>query len=826
MDHMSALTHYLIEPPSNGHRRGETSALSDTPNGDSPSAPLVSFVFPDFRSIGNLRRSLPRDFCATETVLLSGYEIYMVEQWACDRKLNTVVVTYTGNETHKIKGLRITIHRDKALWPTEFQRYFDDVYGYHSKPKETQYGFLFVTNISAFPSNLTLVPVPNGDIRTISKAFETNVDLRRVNCTGRAGLLLCQPSQATEHKFRQMFRVCPKLTIQYAVREIVLIVQITLYYFDMFDPAYGDGFLCNKTEAAINHWWDAVGTPRYQVVERATPGAGLNARIVSALLGTLLGIRSRLNLVGIDVPKDPYYYFDSFESAIGVFQRQNKLHRTRKLDPATLAEVYRASDAKLRAHQGSLKFTKAVKSTVQDISRLKRELVPACYETLDIEALIKIVGGRRLGTLWAEKSGSDRVDPFPTLAELTHQNKRELKKDEYYDTKSGSHGLYKSVDKLKLGLHNKKTQLKDLYTGTSDALVEEKAPVAFYKPAESCERTQTNCIDACVVVDVDMEQFYQTALHRRMSFPFVEVEKNFATTVKQLDPQGVKHPGGSIKRLKGSKRKVSTRLESAKLVLPKDQKVSDTALESVLNVTGPCQALPCPLNTPTLRRTHSFGEASDSILRYDYPFLSSPFAISQRYLKSLKDYKEFNRCYDMVLESDCHANYQVIIEDWQSQCNGIASRATQLHWQQATKTQQMGKLGMKMADIDSLSAKLSYELRVLGKRVVELEDNSTQFSAKLDVVAAEVAGLKKCYKIASVPHATQSALLDVSVPFYCAMRHLVGTMEYLKLRIDWQRVRSLWHKVDKNNHITNTLSPYLGYAAATVDSSVSVSESR
>ena len=134
--------------------------------------------------------------------LLHGYELYLVEQWACSRQSPTlVIVTFTGDPRHSVVVGVLAVPADEKDWSPRLRVYFKARQQYHARPKETPLGELMVTNLSSFPSALTVISVPEGDIRKHRQAFIVNEDLKRLGCSGRSGMALTDPTPATQAKF-------------------------------------------------------------------------------------------------------------------------------------------------------------------------------------------------------------------------------------------------------------------------------------------------------------------------------------------------------------------------------------------------------------------------------------------------------------------------------------------------------------------------------------------------------------------------------------------------------------------------------------------------
>ncbi|KAL2007835.1 hypothetical protein VTN00DRAFT_7817 [Thermoascus crustaceus] len=338
---------------------------------------------------------------------LQGYEIYIVEQWACSRVHPTfIITTYTGDPLHTVVAGVLSVPTDESTWSPRLKLYFHAVAQYHARKKDTPLGSLMVTNLSAFPSALTVIPVPDGDVKKHREDFIVNENLKRLGCSGRAGLKLQPPTPATEAKFHQLYRTSERVPIYSAVIELVKQCQMALMMFDKLAPEYVDGLLCDVTERAINDWWTDIGIDLYNI----EPSDGiLGPTTVAALLGTLMGARNRLHAYGAPVSKD-VFDVSSLKRGIGSFQKSQKMNRTRRLDRQTLDKLHRAT-AKAASSEG---WTDAVKSTVAELSGKGGEMVMgmvggreragiADIETLDMDRFVQLVSGERPKWLWMGK---------------------------------------------------------------------------------------------------------------------------------------------------------------------------------------------------------------------------------------------------------------------------------------------------------------------------------------------------------------------------------------------------------------------------------------
>jgi hypothetical protein len=279
-----------------------------------------------------------------------------------------------------------------------------------------------VTNLSGFPSSLTVIPVPNGDVKAHRELFFINENLKRLNCSGRLGIKLAEPSSATKAKFHQLYRTSDKIPLNGAVIELVKLCQVALVLFGKLEPEYADGLLCDMTEKAANDWWVEFGTEFYNV----EPHDGiLGPTTVAALLGMLMGARNRLSAYSAPVSKD-VFDVDATKRGIAHFQKTQRMQRTRRLDRHTM-EVLRRATAKAASGEG-WSVPRAVKSTVAEFSGKGGEMMMgmvgrdkagiADVETVDIETFVELVHGERAKWLWYGKlKKSTTIDMFNRLPE-------------------------------------------------------------------------------------------------------------------------------------------------------------------------------------------------------------------------------------------------------------------------------------------------------------------------------------------------------------------------------------------------------------------------
>lgn len=396
-----------------------TGPISQTANNESNIAsttPRKQMVFPDPVAF----RYLEDDPCVNvvaRRMTLKGYELYLVEQWACSRQSPTlVIVTYTGDESHSVVVGVLSIPADESLWSPKLRIYVKATRQYLARPKETELGELQVTNLSSFPSALTVIPVPDGDIRKHRQVFVVNENLKRLGCSGRSGLTLTPPAGGTQAKFISMYRVSEKIPVYSAIMELVKLCQVALYMFVKLDHEYIDGLLCDMTEKAIGNWWTEVGADHYNF----EPSDGiLGPTTVAALLGMLMGARNRLYWYGAPIGKD-VFDIESTKRGIAYFQKTQKLKINRRLDRPTLLKLH-AATAKAAAGSEGWGVQKAVKSRMTEIGGKRGEIVMgmvsgkdkgglADIETLDMERFVMFVHGERAKWLWYGKPRRQATD--------------------------------------------------------------------------------------------------------------------------------------------------------------------------------------------------------------------------------------------------------------------------------------------------------------------------------------------------------------------------------------------------------------------------------
>lgn len=301
----------------------------------------------------------------------------------------------------------LAVPADEKTWSPRLKVYFKAIQQYHARPKDTELGELMVTNLSSFPSALTVISVPDGDIKKHRQAFIVNENLKRMGCSGRSGLTVADPTSATQAKFYSTYKIHEKVPFPEAVTDLVKLCQVALFIFGMLDQEYIDGLLCDVTETAIGNWWTEVGSEYYNM--EPTDGI-MGPTTVAALLGMLMGARNRLSSYGAPVAKD-VFDIDNTKRAIGHFQKSQKLEKTRRLDRQTLLKLHKVTAKAAAGDEWGVH--KAINSTVSQFGK-RGEILSGVIgtrekagigeiETVDIDKFKDLVHGERGKWLWLGK---------------------------------------------------------------------------------------------------------------------------------------------------------------------------------------------------------------------------------------------------------------------------------------------------------------------------------------------------------------------------------------------------------------------------------------
>lgn len=320
-----------------------------------------------------------------------------------------IIAAFTGDASHSITVGIISVPSDEESWSDRLRIYFKALIQHNTRKKDTPLGALMVTNLSGFPSSLTIIPIPDGNVSAHRKDFFVNENLKRLGCAGRTGISVAEPTLAAQAKFHQLYKTSDKVGLYESVIEMVKLCQIALMLFGVLDSVFIDGLLCDVTERAAQQWWIEFGVDFYNV----QPNDGvLGPTTVAALLGSLIGVRNRLHALGVPVSKDAFDV-QATKRGIASFQKSHKISpRTRRVDRNTLNRLYKLTAKQATAESWAV--PRAVKSTVAELSGKGGEMVMdivgsrdktslADIETADIERFALLVKGENAKWLWLGK---------------------------------------------------------------------------------------------------------------------------------------------------------------------------------------------------------------------------------------------------------------------------------------------------------------------------------------------------------------------------------------------------------------------------------------
>ncbi|CAB4256851.1 uncharacterized protein KABA2_12S00594 [Maudiozyma barnettii] len=438
---------------------------------------VSSFIFCDLKALYDL--GLPSYIDLTYTELdVVGYELYLVEQWIAERRLSSTITSFTGNTQDVIRAVQVLLPTDPSLWPGQFKQYHQELLSF-SQPKKLGDGSssMFITNLTTIPSSLNILHVETGDIRSVWPNFKINFNLKLLHCAGRSSLLLSYPAKSAVQKFLQLYKFQTKakensnnsnnnhnnksnndgttnnntstsnkdinaqilasqpdnyqyntapargVTIQnneaiaitqesYEVVYMVDLIHISLVYFNFYSGNI-DGLICKGTTFSIEKWWLHYGK-QYLGIERPKNEPALGPTSVAGILSLVLSCYFKLVLEDCMNSKDPFDK-EEFGNAVRLFQRKYNLAGnpvvTGKLDVVTVEKLFEVTQK--YSHHDIIKFKKIVKSRVQDLTgkgnpiTLSNEIL-----TTELDSLVSNIHGGTLGLLWKGKGKSKTVMLF------------------------------------------------------------------------------------------------------------------------------------------------------------------------------------------------------------------------------------------------------------------------------------------------------------------------------------------------------------------------------------------------------------------------------
>ncbi|KAF8640106.1 hypothetical protein AX17_001342 [Amanita inopinata Kibby_2008] len=256
-------------------------------------------------------------------LLLRGFQLYAVEKWLVDRSRPlTLLAVYTGHHDHLLPVAAYTTP-DKSSWDNLISFLKRD----GARQRETEHGCIMVTSLAHFRSDYTIVLIPDGDFPAVRDHLYTNINLLRMNCSGRSALTLEEPSDTTKERFISTYlipefshpdsRTRDRVLFTATVLELVKLIQAGLSLFGMY-AGPSDGLLCDTTVDGIRRWIADIGEPiiGLEPTERIA-----DPMFVSALLSLVLSIRNKLSALGYSqhIPKDPFLQPQTLSNALAAF---------------------------------------------------------------------------------------------------------------------------------------------------------------------------------------------------------------------------------------------------------------------------------------------------------------------------------------------------------------------------------------------------------------------------------------------------------------------------------------------------------------------------
>ncbi|KAF9586126.1 hypothetical protein BGW38_009396 [Lunasporangiospora selenospora] len=357
-----------------------------------------SYVFCERESIREICKDTPGIHIEHEDVVLEGYQIYLVEQWAIERNREvSTAVSFTGDPVHTIHAIVIAVDQPSVDCP-RLEKVLDLLRVAKARAKETPYGQLFVTNLSSFASSLNIVLVPkDGNFDTYRRRFYLNLNLRRMGCSGRSALTLKPPSDAQREKFNQLYRISDSTDFEATVIRLSALVQNCLVVFGLFNLQHVDGLLCDATEMGLSRFYEMFLSSKMQ---RPSTETVLDPGVLAGMFSKLSNIRGKLQHLVNNVPKDPFAEPVAFLSAVKSFQSKKSELTSGELDVKT-------ADAISAAYQSSfnpqgLKVHKVLKSKIEDFSGMTTTNTEG--ETMDLEVFAKNIHSDSLKQVWRGKT--------------------------------------------------------------------------------------------------------------------------------------------------------------------------------------------------------------------------------------------------------------------------------------------------------------------------------------------------------------------------------------------------------------------------------------
>lgn len=519
----------------------------------------VVYVLPDMIAFDRVRQKSHGAFAAIpiSKIKISGFESYLVEQWVWNRSIKTQIVTYTGDKTDMVVAYRLEIVNDPQRWPQAFRSYIDELnYSRHSFPAQSEYGSIFVTNVAQLEPSLSLVSIPGGNLPAVYTSYVVNHNLKKLGCGSRTATAIAIPSKPMEDKFRSAYHVSSRVSLNYAARELVCIVQTFLSYYGLLDASFCNGLFCDGTTLALSQWWRMVTEIKdcSDLLPQRPPGCNVSVTFES-VLGLTLYIRMLFEFGGTNLlspPKDPLDV-RRFHVCVLRFQQVAKINRTKHqegyLDHETLLKLFQWVTAAQEPSQNFTKdFTKVknmVKNTVMDFTSVKaiqsfagiqsspsKELLRQVTNCQDFDQVTTLPLGKGLTYLLYGKGHPINLE-HDTLAAMVHRIYLEADTDHSH-SHSHSASSSESESPSMLPTHHASYSVASTDVFTSPTAHDDYrndnpiSPRIEKVPFEHPIDTKPIETDYFPEQDYDGIKF-ERRLHRRNSWPQVDSEANANT---------------------------------------------------------------------------------------------------------------------------------------------------------------------------------------------------------------------------------------------------------------------------------------------------------
>ncbi|GMM57431.1 hypothetical protein DAKH74_040470 [Maudiozyma humilis] len=498
----------------------------------------------------------------------------------------------------------------------------------------------------------------------------------------------------------------------YDIVYMVELVQISLRYFNSYKGPV-DGLLCKTSNDAIEDWWGRYGT-LYLGIDKPRNEPAMGPTAVAGILSLVLACYFKLSLEDCMNSRDP---FDSneFHDGVALFQKKYNLDQKYRspqqqsysqhgpgivrgcLDLCTLAKLFEVTEK--YSNHDLLKFKKLLKSRVLDLTG-KGNPITLSHEilTADLETLVSNIHGGSLGLLWKGKGRSrtilncdntmsnfcnytfQRGNPTQAINEQNERTKRRIMQEA--EQKKRKRKTYKFDPNMFVESRRLPPDLNeaDMESDTSSD--------SETKSNHTVSSMFCNYDKSRYSTDIDINKWHFDEYKRRNSLPRI----NDGTTVDIMpDP-------------------LSDKLKARRLY-----------------------------------RSNSFSTVSNVVDRWQLPFDASVVRIArnlrrletelanQKTLDDMEDSK-FAPHSDQVDNRDAEEQFLVIKARLQDSHDKYANQSIKFERKANVLENKQRLLYTEINEINSLTSKLKYDVRLLEFRMRDVEDSINHFDKKINSV--------------------------------------------------------------------------------------------